>query len=263
MTTCEFAPSPAAGRPRGAVATTFDRRRPLPSAGRELPLLAGLYVGYSLARLIGDADLATATAHADTLLRIESWLQLDVEAWANDALHAAPVLPVVAGYWYALLHYLVTPAVLLWAYRSRTGVYRRVRNVLVTASSVGLVGFTLVPMTPPRMLAGYTDTMAATSGYGWWGTDASAPKGLGSLTNELAAMPSLHVGWAVWCAWVVLQLTDRRLVRVAALAYPLGTVLVVVATANHWVLDAVAGTAVVAAAIAGVRLAARPGRRRA
>ena len=117
-----------------------------------------------------------------------------------------------------MLHYLLTPAVLLWAYRSRPGSYRRVRNAPVVAS---------------------------------------APRGLGSLTNELAAMPWLHVGRAVWSAWVVLSLTARRLVRVEALAYPLVTVALVVATANHYVLDALAGTLVVAA---GIAVSARPDR---
>ena len=66
-------------------------------------------------------------------------------------------------------------------------------------------------MAPPRMLPGYVDVLATTSVHGWWGSDASAPKGLGGLTNELAAMPSLHVGWALWCAWVVFLCTRSRL----------------------------------------------------
>jgi hypothetical protein len=111
------------------------------------------------------------------------------------------------------------------------------------------VGFTLLPMAPPRMLPGFVDTLASTSSVGWWGGDASAPRGLGALTNQLAAMPSLHVGWAVWVAWVVVTHSTRRWVRVLAVAYPIGTTLVVVATANHYLLDAVAGAAVVAVAI--------------
>jgi hypothetical protein len=98
---------------------------------------------------------------------------------------------------------------------------------------------------------------------GWWGGDASAPRGLGALTNQLAAMPSLHVGWAVWVAWVVVTHSTRRWVRVLAVAYPIGTTLVVVATANHYLLDAVAGAAVVAVAIrlSGRLAVPRPARR--
>jgi hypothetical protein len=106
-------------------------------------------------------------------------------------------------------------------------------------------------MAPPRMLPGYVDTLAMTAQHGWWGSDASAPRGLGAMTNQLAAMPSLHVGWALWCAWVVFTLTRKRWVRIAALVYPLGTTLVVVGTANHYVLDAVGGALVM---LIGIRL---------
>jgi hypothetical protein len=241
MTVCELT-SHATERP---WASRSGRVRWL----RELALLAVLYAGYSAARLIGDADLNSALLHARDLLAIERLLHLDIEAPANAALAAWQPLAVLASYWYSLLHYVVTPAVLVWAYRRHHGDYRRVRDALVLASAMGLVGFTLLPMAPPRMLPGFVDTLASTSGAGWWGGDASAPRGLGALTNQLAAMPSLHVGWAVWVAWVVVTLSTRRLVRVLAVAYPVGTTLVVVATANHYLLDAVAGAAVVWVAI--------------
>jgi PAP2 superfamily len=239
-------------RPNPRLAATVSRLRP--RAQRELGLLAVLYVGYSLARLIGDANLSAATSHAHELLRIEALLHLDIERPANQALAAVPLLALLGSYWYSLLHYVVTPAVLIWAYRRHPMHYRRVRNSLVIGSAIGLVGFTVLPMAPPRMLNGYIDTLATTASNGWWGGDASAPKGMGALTNQLAAMPSLHVGWALWCAWVIVTLTHRRWVQVLAIAYPVGTTLVVVATANHYVLDAVAGVAVM---LVGMRVARR------
>ena len=250
-------PTPLAGQwwPATLDGMTW-RRHPL----RELGLLAGLYVAYSAARMLGDSDVAGAVANAEALLRVEAFLHIDVEMWANRALQDVPLLALVASYWYAALHYLVTPAVLVAAYRRLPHRYRQVRSTLVAGSALGLVGFTLLPMAPPRMLPGYVDTLASTSGSGWWGTDASAPKGLGSLTNELAAMPSLHVGWALWCAWVVLLLSRTTWVRGLAVAYGAGTALVVVATANHYLLDAVAGAAVM---VAGHRLVALGGRLRA
>jgi hypothetical protein len=240
--------------------SAHDRRttRPAPRAGREpsrpsarveLILLALLYLAYSVARLLTDADLPVATAHAYDLLHIEDLLHLDIEQMANRALGAHPVLALIGSYWYTLLHYLVTPAVLFWAYRARPLHYRRVRNALVAGTGIGLFGFVLLPMTPPRMLPGYVDTLATTAQRGWWGDDGSAPRGLGALTNQLAAMPSLHVGWALWCAWVVASLTSRTRVRLLALAYPLGTTLVVLGTANHYLLDAAAGAAVMALGI--------------
>jgi hypothetical protein len=220
-----------------------------PRAQVELALLVLLYLGYSMGRLLGHAGLPAATAHARDLLHIEALLHLNIERHANEVLDSVPMLALLGSYWYALLHYIVTPAVLLWAYRARPLHYRRVRNALVLASAIGLVGFTLIPMAPPRMLPGYVDTLATTAQHGWWGGDASAPRGLGALTNQFAAMPSLHVGWALWCAWVVFTLTRRRWVRIAAIAYPIGTTLVVVGTANHYVLDAVAGMLVMLFAI--------------
>lgn len=223
--------------------------RPVPRFGgrqalAELTLLVLLYAAYSAARMLGGADLPSAVSHARDLLRLEGMLGLDVELAANQALHAVPALALASSYWYAVLHYVVTPAVLLWAYRARPVAYPRVRNALVAASAIGLVGFTLLPMAPPRMLPSYVDTLATTSANGWWGGDASAPEGLGFLTNELAAMPSLHVGWAVWVAWVVIRLTGSRPLRALAITYAVGTTLVVIGTANHYVLDAVAGAVV-------------------
>ena len=229
-------------------------------AGRELALLAALYVAYSGSRLLADPDPGTAVGNGRDLLHLEAVLHLDVERWLNDGLSALPVLPLVASYWYSVLHYVVTPAVLVWVYRAHPGRYRGARNTLVAGSAIGIAGFALLPMAPPRMLPGYVDTLASTAGSGWWGSDASAPRGLGALTNELAAMPSLHVGWAVWCAAVVLLCAGRQWVRVLAVAYPVLTTLVVVATANHYLLDAVAGVAVIAAGAAvAVRLPARWG----
>jgi hypothetical protein len=244
MTLCDVmstSRSARASRASGSV------RRP--RAQVELALLVLLYLGYSVGRLLGHAGLPAATAHARDLLHIEVLLHLNIERHANEVLDSVPLLALIGSYWYALLHYIVTPLVLLWAYHARPLDYRRVRNALVLASAIGLVGFTLIPMAPPRMLPGYVDTLATTAQHGWWGADASAPRGLGALTNQFAAMPSLHVGWALWCAWVVFTLARRRWVRIAAIAYPIGTTLVVVGTANHYVLDAVAGMLVMLVAI--------------
>jgi hypothetical protein len=225
-----------------------------PRAKVELALLVLLYVGYSVGRLVGHADLPSATAHARDLLHLEALLHLNIERHANQLLDSVPIIALIGSYWYAALHYIVTPAVLFWAYQARPLHYRRVRNALVIGSAIGLVGFTLLPMAPPRMLPGYVDTLAMTSQHGWWGSDASAPRGLGAMTNQLAAMPSLHVGWALWCAWVVFTLTRKRWVRIAAVLYPVGTSLVVVGTANHYVLDAVAGVLVM---VIGIQLVGR------
>jgi hypothetical protein len=233
------------------------RVRPRPWT--ELALLGVLYVGYSAARLLADDDRRRAVANARHVLGVESWLHLDVEAALNHLVTGAPAVALLASYWYAALHYLVTPAVLVWVYRRHPLGYRRVRNALVVATATGLAGFVLLPVAPPRMLAGYADVLASTSAHGWWGGDASAPKGLGGLTNEMAAMPSLHVGWAFWCAWVVFLCSRSRWLRTLATTYAAGTVLVVLGTGNHYLLDAVGGAAVLGLGVVATR-PRRPGR---
>ncbi len=86
--------------------------------------------------------------------------------------------------------------------------------------------------------------MAQYSSYGWWGGEASAPRGLGGMTNQYAAMPSLHVGWALWCGVMLWRYGGTRTAKAAAVAYPLITTIVVMGTANHYFLDALAGAAV-------------------
>ena len=216
------------------------------SALRELAVVAALYGAYSLSRVLVDSGPQEALATARWLLETERVLHLDVELAMVQWLVASPLLSVLAGYAYAALHYTVTPAVLVWLYRAHPGRYRQARTALVLATVVALVCYWLLPTAPPRLLsADYPDVLALTSHWGWWGAEASAPRGLGSLTNQYAALPSMHVGWAVWCGLVVGLLARRRVVRAVALAYPVLVTLVVVATANHWVLDAVAGAVVV------------------
>ena len=254
-TTTVQAASPRSGPTH--VATKAARR--LPWWARELGLLVGVYVIYSLGRLVVGADVGAAMDRGAELVTFEDHLSWLSEVRLNEALQSVPVLAVAAAYWYSLLHYTVTPVVLVWLRRHHPGSYGPARTALVVATLLGLVGFWLYPTAPPRMLAdhGFVDTLAAFSNWGWWSTDASAPKGLGGLTNELAAMPSLHVGWAVWVGWYVATHTSRRLVRIAAIAYPVITTLVVVATANHYWLDAVAGAALVAAVIGVVTMVGR------
>lgn len=227
-------------------------RRPAAAGSRlrwwtELPLLALVYAAYSAGRLVARGDAHTAAGHGQTILRWEELLRLDPERALNRLFTATPALGVPADFAYAALHYLITPVVLVWLWNRRPAHYRALRTWLMIATLIGLVGFTLMPTAPPRLLeagSGFADTMAQFSSYGWWGEDASAPRGLGGMTNQFAAMPSLHVGWALWCGVVLWRHGRSRLTRALGVAYPLLIVLVVMGTANHYLLDALAGTAV-------------------
>jgi hypothetical protein len=210
-------------------------------AARELVLLGLLYLAYSGVRLLADTQVAAAVDRATSLLHVERLLGLDVEGALNHVIAQTTWLEVGMSYWYSLLHYVVTPAVMVWMFWRHRDAYPRVRNALILASAVALLGYLLLPMAPPRLMAsGYVDVLAQTARYGWWSDHASAPVGLGGLTNEFAAMPSLHVGWAVWVAWAVASRTGWW-GRTLAIGYAVGTTVVVIGTGNHWLLDAVAG----------------------
>lgn len=218
----------------------------------ELPLILLVYACYSAGRLLARGDVSTAVDHGLAILDIEKALYLNAEHPLNRLFTREPWIGVPADFWYASLHYLITPVLLVWLFRSRTVHYRAARTWLMTSTFIGLIGFTLLPTCPPRLLAdghGFVDTMAQYSSYGWWGGEASAPKGLGGMTNQYAAMPSLHVGWALWCGVILWRFGGTRLTKVAAVAYPLITTIVVMGTANHYFLDAAAGAAVMGAGL--------------
>jgi hypothetical protein len=148
-------------------------------------------------------------------------------------------------YYYASLHFVATIAVMVWLFVRRAQIYRGARTVLVTTTLLALGGFALYPLAPPRLLpgAGYVDTVAR---FHTWGSLASPS--VASHSNQFAAMPSLHVAWALWCGISLFRCAQTRLLRAVGLAYPLLTFAVVVGTANHYIIDAVAGAATLAAA---------------
>ncbi|MCW2667682.1 MAG: putative integral rane protein, partial [Frankiales bacterium] len=245
-------------------ASRWGTQRGRARLARELALLAALYAVYSLSRMLVDATPEEAVLRGLAVLGLERDLGLDIERGMVDALLGTPGAALVAGYLYASLHYTVTPAVLLWLYRSHPVRYGSARTVLAASTLVALVGYWRWPTAPPRLLpgGGYPDVLWLYSRWGWWGADASAPRGLGALTNEYAAMPSMHVGWALWAGLAVLVFARRRWVRALGAAYPAVTVLVVIATSNHYLLDAVAGAAVVLAVATAVLARQAVGRAR-
>jgi hypothetical protein len=227
------------------------RTRVRPRWWAELGLIAATYGLYIVVRKLIPAETGEAIRRAVRLFDLEKAWGLAPEAALNAAVSSHHALAIVLDYHYATLHYIVTPAVLVWLLLSVPERYRHARRVLIVATILGLVGFWLAPLAPPRMLGehGFVDTMAEFAGYGWWSGDASAPRGLGGLTNEYAAMPSLHAGWAIWCGWMIARHARRTWVRVLGVLYPVTTVIVVLATANHFFLDVVGGVGVLLLAV--------------
>ena len=181
-----------------------------------------------------------ALDHGYSILRFEQRLHLAPELALNGWLAAHHTLGLVLSDYYDLLHFAITLGLLAWLWWRHPGPYRLLRNTLVGINLIGFAVFWLYPLAPPRMLgsAGFVDVVAVRHALGAWSSGA-----LASQANELAAMPSLHMAWAVWCSLAVRSISTRRPVRVAAWAYPVVTALVVIATANHYLLDVVAGVA--------------------
>jgi hypothetical protein len=212
---------------------------------RELALVAGLYFAYDLVHGRVAAEPLRADQDGYRLLHLEAWLHLTPEHWLNNGIEHLPAIAVPACFFYASLHFIVTPAALAWVYRRHPERYRAVRNVLALTTAAALIGFWLYPTAPPRLLpgAGFHDTLVRFRSWGWWGTDASVPAAAAAVANRFAAMPSLHFAWAAWSGANFFRLGRRRWVRALGVAYPLLTALVVVATANHYLADVVAGGA--------------------
>jgi hypothetical protein len=253
------APSPADSAHPADSAKSAGRRAtpgaPGPSGRpawlRELLLVAVVYFAYDGSRLLARGGVQRAQRDAARLLDAERWLHLDPERWLNADFTSHRWLGIPADFAYASLHYAVTPAVLVWLWRHHRDAYRLARTWLALATVLALVGFVLFPAAPPRLLPaafGFTDTMAQHSAIGWWGGSASVPNGMASMTNEFAAMPSLHVGWALWCGLMLVTHARDRTVRTLGALYPVIIALVVMGTGNHYLLDVLGGAGVVAIA---------------
>lgn len=216
---------------------------------REILLIATLYAVYTVSRTFADGDLAKAQDRAGDLRTLERVLHLDWEHQINNwfADHSWAAIP--ASFWYASAHYVVTLFVLVWLYRKGPAYYSPARWALVVSCVIGLACYLMLPTAPPRLMGGYTDILSLHADVGWWGTEASAPKGMGGLTNQLAAFPSLHAGWALWVALVVRRTTRNYWARGLAWMHAAITAIVVIGTGNHWILDVVAGWAVVIVAM--------------
>lgn len=223
------------------------RRVVLGSAVIELGAMAILALIYNTVRAGGGAsNEAVAMANARQIVRLEGELFHLIELNLDHWIVGIPVLAIAACYFYALMHYVMTPAILILSRRRRGWQYWRGYWALVLASAIALVIYANWPLAPPRLMPelGTIDVMREFAHAGWWGGAASAPRGLGDATNQFAAMPSLHFGWSLWCG-IQMWGFGRRWWRVAAVTYPALQAVVVLATANHFLLDVLGGAACV------------------
>lgn len=233
----EAVPNPVAD----AAGQGFLRRARTPRRPRlwfEILLIGVSYWVYSLVRNAVPEQRGEALRNADWIWRVEGDLGIAVEQSVNHAVNSVTWLIVGMNYYYATLHFIVTLGVLVWLYRSHPGRYAATRLVLFATTAVALVGYYFVPLAPPRLMNGghFVDTVVV---HQTWGSMASGD--LKNMSNQYAAMPSMHIGWSLWCGLTIFALAKLPWVRILGLLYPAMTLLVIVSTANHFWLDAVGG----------------------
>jgi len=213
------------------------RRRPRSWA--QLVLVVGFAVGYDQVRALHGNVVATALTHGRAVLHIDRALHVSWAEPMNRWLTGHHGLAQLLSSYYFVMHLGLTALVLLLLWLHSDG-YRRHRDVLVVASLVGLGVYWLYPVAPPRMLPGFHDTVRSVLPAAFHLEAASA--------NLYAALPSLHVAWAVWCGVALWSLSARWWVRTAAIAHPVMTAITVLATGNHYTLDLLTGAVVAAIA---------------
>jgi hypothetical protein len=212
---------------------------------RELALVAVFLLVYEEIRWHMVQAGGAAASHALSVVSAERALGLFHEQAVQAVFLPWDTVTDAFNAYYGGTHFLVPAAVLAWLLLRHPEQYARARTALAVTTAVGFTCFWLYPVAPPRLLPGrfgIVDTLTAVAGSGHLETTL-----INTAGDQYASMPSLHVAWAVWCT---LALYPRTLypavrhwaLRALAVAYPLMTTLVVVATGNHFFLDAVAGT---------------------
>ena len=251
---------PASGPRDGSepVGAPADPAAHRPNAWGELAiglLLFGLYIVGD--HLVGPARAQTARQNGRDILAFERALGLPVEEWLNAWLAPHEVLRVVANYEYAFTYVASALWLLIWLWRRRPETYRWARNSFVLLNVVAMGCFALWPVAPPRLLpgSGFVDTVLEDDTIGSWGSP------LVSHANQMAAMPSLHIGWALWVSVVLACVSGRWWVQAISAVHVSLTAFVIMATGNHYWLDAVGGAVLVWLSVAMMSLFRdRPGK---
>ncbi|WP_406484294.1 bifunctional glycosyltransferase 87/phosphatase PAP2 family protein [Streptomyces microflavus] len=234
---------PVAARWRRVPLLPFWRRvLHRPNLLLELLLIRVVYSAYAQVRLAATAGRPLAEEHGRQIHAIEQWLHIDIELWVNHTVVEITWLREFFDYYYSTFHFIVPLTILGVLYARRPADYRWARTSIGFATLLALVGFWLYPLAPPRLMPGlgFIDTVHGVQDFAKpdYGT-------LTTVTNQYAAMPSLHFGWSLWCGVVIVMLAPRMWMKALGLLHPLFTIAAIVATANHWVLDAAGGALVV------------------
>ena len=224
-----------------ATARTIASRRQPGLA--ELGIVVLLYAAYELLRGLGDASVTVARSHASDIVALERSFNVFVEQTVQEWAAGVPVLPSLLGVFYVVSHLGFTAATLVWLHRRHPARFPLVRNTLVVATALSLVGYVLYPAAPPRLSGhGFVDTVSAHTHV-----NLSSDL-LGSLYNPFAAVPSMHFGYALIVGAALYAYARQPLLRALGAFYPAFMLFDIVATGNHFLFDAAMGGLVVWAA---------------
>jgi hypothetical protein len=224
----------------------LPRLRGLSPFAREAGVIAGLYALWQLAGTLSVLGTTGAFQRADWIERTEHDWWLPSEASVQRLVSGHPIIVQASNLYYATMHFGAVFVFLVWLFVRHREAYPSIRLTLALSTLICLL-VQLIPVAPPRLLPGYVDTAQQ---YG------QSVYNLGLAPDELSAMPSVHVAWAVLIGWAVVRVSTSNW-RWVALAHPVLTIFVITVTANHFWLDGVVAIAVVAACVWGQRAAAR------
>jgi hypothetical protein len=261
--------APALDRPAGALQTSSAssaitraralQARLLPQGWldvlRQIALFGLAYIGYRLVRGLVEGDANAAFAHARDVISLELALHVFVEpsiqAWASSS-HFVMGL---ASWLYVNAQTTVTVTALVYLYVRHNKSFYFVRNMFVIAMLIALVGYTVFPTAPPRFLPewGFIDTVSNVTGVHVNHESAA----MSTLVNPYAAVPSMHVAFALMIGWPLARLAKHRIVKVLWLLYPFLMAFVIIVTANHFIFDAVLGAVTAGASAYGASWLAR------
>jgi membrane-associated phospholipid phosphatase len=222
---------------------------------RQITLFALAYFAYRLVRGLAEGDASAAFAHARDLISLERGMHLFVEpsiqAWASGS----HLVIVLASWLYVNAQGSITIAALLYLYMRHNGSFYFVRNMFMIAMAIALVAYIVFPTAPPRFLPewGFTDTVTDVTPVHVENSSAA----MTALFNPYAAVPSMHVAFALMIASPLARLSRRRIVKLLWVLYPFLMAFVIVVTANHFIFDALLGAITAAASAYGAICLAR------
>lgn len=200
----------------------------------EIVQLAALLLLYKAVRYWSRDQFALAVDNARQVMRLQQTLHVPNEFDLTSLSLRWPAFVRFLNQYYLLAHFSVMGVYLIWMYARRPHAYPLVRRILIWMTAIGMVLHVVYPLAPPRMFPelGFIDTGRL------FGPRAYGNQGLfDGVSNQIAAMPSLHFGWALLVAWGVIRFTRSRWHWLAVL-HPLLTLLAIIVTANHYWIDA-------------------------